>query len=66
MRENHFAYFVRDDHFYIFDCRTVSVLRLYVIRVIIFYAAIYINVIYIYIYVYLARVCLSKIIRDLA
>lgn len=48
MRENHFAYFVRDDHFYIFDVRTVSVLRLYVIRVIIFYAAIYINVIYIY------------------
>lgn len=52
MRENHFAYFVRDDHFYIFDVRTVSVLRLCVKRVISFYAAICITVVYIYICIF--------------
>ena len=47
MRKNHFAYFARDDHFYIFDCRAVSVLGLGFIRVTSLCAAICITVAYI-------------------
>ena len=47
MRKNHFAYFARDDHFYIFDCRAVSVLGLRAIRVTSFCAAVCITVAYI-------------------
>ena len=32
MRKNRLAYFARDDHFYIFDCRAVSVRMLHVIK----------------------------------
>ena len=47
MRKNHFAYFARDDHFYIFDCRAVSVLGLRVIRVTSLCAAVCIIIAYI-------------------
>ena len=47
MRKNHFAYFARDDHFYIFDCRAVSVLGLRAIRVTSLCAAVCIAVAYI-------------------
>lgn len=47
MRKNHFAYFARDDHFYIFDCRAVSILGLRAIRLTSFCAAICISVAYI-------------------
>ena len=47
MRKNHFAYFARDDHFYIFDCRAVSVLALGLIRVTSLCAAVCITVAYI-------------------
>ena len=47
MRKNHFAYFARDDHFYIFDCRAVSVFALVVIRVTSLCAAVSIAVAYI-------------------
>lgn len=47
MRKNHFAYFARDDHFYIFDCRAVSILGLRTIRVSSFCATICITVAYI-------------------
>ena len=46
MRKNHFAYFARDDHFYIFDCRAVSVSGLRVIRVASLCAAVCITVAY--------------------
>ena len=47
MRKNHFAYFARDDHFYIFDCRAASVLGLRIIRVTSLCAAVCITVAYI-------------------
>lgn len=47
MRKNHFAYFARDDHFYIFDCRAVSISALRVIRLTSFCAAICITIAYV-------------------
>ena len=46
-RKNHFAYFARDDHFYIFDCRAVSLSGLRAIKVTSFCAAVCITVAYI-------------------
>ena len=51
MRKNHFAYFARDHHFYIFDCRAASVLGLGIIRVTSLCAAVSITVAYICQYV---------------
>ena len=47
MRRNSFAYFARDDHFYIFDCRAISVSWLRAIRVTSSCAAICITIAYI-------------------
>lgn len=47
MRKNHFAYFARDDHFYIFDCRAVSASGLRAIRMASSCAAICITVAYV-------------------
>lgn len=46
-RKNHFAYFAREDHFYIFDCRAVSLSGLRAIKVTSFCAAVCITVAYI-------------------
>ena len=47
MRKNSFAYFANDDHFYIFDCRAVSILTIRIIQVTSFCAAVCITVAYI-------------------
>ena len=47
MRKNSFAYFTNNDHFYIFDCRSVSRFAIRVIRVTSFCAAVCITVAYI-------------------
>lgn len=47
MRKNSFAYFTNDDHFYIFDCRSVSMFAIRIIRVTSFCAAVCITVAYI-------------------
>lgn len=47
MRKNSFAYFARDDHFYIFDCRAVSVSGLRAIRVMSSCAAVCVTIAYI-------------------
>lgn len=47
MRKNSFAYFARDDHFYIFDCRAVSVSWLRAIQVMSSCAAVCITVAYV-------------------
>ena len=47
MRKNSFAYFTNDDHFYIFDCRSVSIFTIRIIRVTSFCAAVCITVAYI-------------------
>ena len=46
-RRNSFAYFVIDDHFYIFDCRSVTVSRMIFVRLASFCAAVSITVGYI-------------------
>ncbi len=46
MRKNEFAYFAKDDHFYIFDCRAVSVLGLRATKVTSACAAVCITVAY--------------------
>ena len=46
-RKNSFAYFTNDDHFYIFDCRSVSIFAIRIIRVTSFCAAVCITVAYI-------------------
>ena len=47
MRKNSFAYFANDDHFYIFDCRAVSIMAIRIIRATSFCAAVCITVAYI-------------------
>ncbi len=47
MRKNSFAYFANDDHFYIFDCRAVSILAIHIIQVTSFCAAVCIIVAYV-------------------
>ncbi|CAD6584295.1 MAG: hypothetical protein ASARMPRED_001727 [Alectoria sarmentosa] len=47
IRKSSFAYFARDDHFYIFDCRAVSVSGLRVIKATSFCAAVCITIAYI-------------------
>ena len=47
VRKNSFAYFARDDRFYVFDCRAVSVKVLHTIEVASFCAAVCITVAYV-------------------
>lgn len=47
MCKNHLAYFARDDHFYIFDCRAVSLSALRTIKVTSFCAAVCITIAYV-------------------
>ena len=47
MRKSSFAYFARDDHFYIFDCRAVSVSGLRAIKATSFCAAVCITIAYV-------------------
>lgn len=47
MRKDSFAYFANDDHFYIFNCRAVSIFAIRIIQVTSFCAAVSITVAYI-------------------
>ena len=47
IRKNSFAYFANGDHFYIFDCRAVSILVIRIIQVTSFCAAVCITVAYV-------------------